>query len=92
MLGDQGLVWNVDASALPLEAGSIITLTIGDAYYQADLSVFSGSLPEGTPIYAQVDSLNTNTTYGSVFELDEVEGQIYYNIFGPITSTLTPGD
>jgi len=40
-----------------------------------------------TPIYAQVDSFNLETTYGNILELHEIEEQHYNNIIGPIGST-----
>ena len=76
----QGLVWGVTADALPLAPGETLTLTIGDAYYSAGDSSFSGSLAEGTPVYAQVDSANSNTSYGGVLEDHEILGGSYNNI------------
>jgi hypothetical protein len=87
MLSSQGLVWGVGASALPLNPGGTLTLSIGDGYYRSDLSSFSGTLAAGTPIYAQVDSANTNTSYGAVLESDEQPGGTYNNISGPVTPT-----
>jgi len=84
----EGIVWGVVAPALPLNPGDTITLTIGDAYYWPDYSNFSGSLPAGTPIYVQVDSANTNTTYGAVLENHEITGGAYNNIGGATVSTL----
>jgi len=84
----QGAVWNVAKPGL-LEPGDVITLTIGDAYYQPSLSNFPGSLPVGTPIYAQVDSANPDTTYGAVLENHEIAGGTYNNITGPVLSTLS---
>src|SRR5262249_31727911 len=87
MLASQGLVWGVTASALPLNPGGTLTLSIGDGYYRADMSNFSGSLAAGTPIYAQVDSANANTSYGAVLESHEQAGGPYNNISGPVTPT-----
>jgi hypothetical protein len=84
MLAQQGLVWAVTAPALPLPAGGTLTLSVGDQYYRPSLSVFSGTLAAGTPIYAQVDSANTNTTYGAVLENHEQAGGAYNNISGPV--------
>jgi hypothetical protein len=83
-LADEGLVWGVDGDVLPMEPSEVITLTIGDALYWPDLSKFSGALPPGTPIYVQVDSANTNTTYGGVLESHEAAGAAYNNVAGPI--------
>jgi uncharacterized repeat protein (TIGR01451 family) len=86
---DQGLVWGVDDSALPLNSGDTLTLTIGDVYYSEYYSAFTGTLPAGTPVYAQVDSVNLNTTYGGVLETHEIRGETYNNVKGPIFSTST---
>jgi len=84
----QGIVWLVTETALPLAPGGMIVLTIGDAYYQPSLSNFPGSLPAGTPVYAQVDSADPDTTYGVVVENHEITGGTYNNITGPVLSTL----
>ncbi len=91
-LCDEGLVWGVTADALPLAPGDVITLTIGDAHYWPDYSKFSGSFPAGTPVYAQVDSANTNTTYGAVLENHEITGGPYNNISGPVYPTNAIGE
>jgi PKD repeat protein len=76
-----GLVWGVTTSAFPaLTPGNSLTLTIGDAYFWPSISNYPTSLTAGTPIYAQVDSANTNTTYGGVLEGHEVSGGAYNNI------------
>jgi VCBS repeat-containing protein len=79
MLGDEGLIWGV---AVPLQPGEVITLTIGDQYYQPLLSHILWPLAVGTPIYAQVDSFNPATTYGTVRESHEMTGGPYNNITG----------
>jgi Bacterial Ig domain len=85
---DQGAVWAVNVNALPaLTPGGMLTLTIGDAYYQADLSVITLPLPAGTPVYAQVDSANYATNYGAVLENHEIAGGAYNNILGPVYSS-----
>lgn len=70
-LGDEGLRWGVTAPALPLGPGDEIVLTIGDQYYWPSYSTFGGSLPAGTAVYAQVDSLNADADYGGVLEIHE---------------------
>ncbi|HSD82486.1 MAG TPA: PKD domain-containing protein, partial [Anaerolineae bacterium] len=82
----QGLTWGVTSS---LQPGQVLTLTIGDAYYLPDYSVFTGTLPVGTPVYAQVDSFDPVTTYGAVRENHEMNGTPYNNILGPVLSTAT---
>jgi hypothetical protein len=87
MLAPQGLVWGITGSALPLNPGATLSLSVGGAYYRPTLSNFSGTLAAGTPVYAQVDSANANTTYGAVFEADEQPGRTYNNISGPVAPT-----
>jgi hypothetical protein len=72
---------------LRLVPGGSLTLNVNDAHYVADLSSFSGSLPPGTVVYAQVDSFNLETTYGNVLEAHEMTGGPYNNIRGPVHST-----
>ena len=59
---------------------------MNDAYYDPDISVFPGNLQPGTPIYAQVDSFNPSTSYGTVLEKHEAIGEPYNNIYGPVLS------
>jgi hypothetical protein len=87
-LSSYGIVWGVEQSALPLEPGGTITLIYGDSYYWESLSNFPDSLPAGTPIYAQVDSFNSDTSYGAVLESHEIEGEPYNNITGPVSSRV----
>jgi hypothetical protein len=87
-LADEGLVWGITAVALPLEAGGVITLTVGDAYYWSEHSQVSWPLPTGRPVYVQVDSVDADTTYGAVLEGHEVRGEAYNNIAGPVYSTI----
>lgn len=79
-----GLVWGGTTTIAPDE---LLCLTIGDDYFWPSLSDFPASLPEGTPIYVQVDSANAGTSYGNVLETHEVNGSAYNNILGPVFST-----
>jgi len=79
-LGDEGIFWGVTADLLPLNPGQTITLTAGDAYYVADYSRIFWPLAAGTPVYAQVDAYNEDTTYGAVRENHEISGGAYNNI------------
>ncbi len=82
-----GLVWGVTASALPaLEPGGMLTLTVEDDYYWADLSRISWPLPAGTPVYAQVDAANVETTYGGVLESHEIAGGAYNNVESTVSA------
>ncbi len=80
LVAGQGLVWGV--SNVTLNPGQSLTLTINGDHYRADLSDFTGPLPTGTPVYAQVDAANTTTTYGNVLENHESSGGVYNNIIG----------
>lgn len=82
-LAAQGLVWGVTT---PIGINDTLTLTIDDPYYSAAYSGFSRTLPVGTPVYVQVDSVNLNTNYGGVLELDEILTNRPYN---NITGTLS---
>ncbi len=86
-VGTAGMVWGVTAGALPLNPGEMLTLTVGDAYYRADVSSWAGTIPPGTPIYAQVDSASAGVSYGAVQEMHEANGTAYNNIIGPVTAT-----
>jgi hypothetical protein len=80
-------LWGVTASALPqLIPGGVMTLTVNDAYYVPAYSQVSWPIAANTPVYAQVDSVDHLTTFGAVLELDEILGQPYNNIAGPILS------
>jgi uncharacterized repeat protein (TIGR01451 family) len=85
-LSDQGLVWGVTQS---IPVSGTLTLTVGDAYYSTQYSSFSGVVPPGTPVWAQVDSVNLNSTYGGVLESHEISGGSYNNITGPVTASST---
>ncbi|MEZ4868529.1 MAG: serine protease [Caldilineaceae bacterium] len=82
-LSAEGLVWGVDSDTTILQPGQSMTLSIGDKFYMADLSVFSGTIAADAAIYAQVDSANANTNYGGVLENHEATGGAYNNIYGP---------
>jgi hypothetical protein len=88
-LGDQGLVWGV--TILPLKVGQPLTLTMTGPTYRADLSRFRPPLTRTALIYAQVDSVNRQTSFGGVLESHELIGRPYNNIsspaFGPNLST-----
>jgi len=65
---------------------------VGDAYYSPLDSVVSFPLPNGTPLYAQVDSFNLSTTYGAVRETHEILGGIYNNIRASVVSVAAGAD
>jgi hypothetical protein len=68
-----------------LQPGEIITLTVDGAYYHEQDSAVSWPLAAGTEIYAQVDSWNPDTDYGTVLEDHEIRGQSYENNIGHTT-------
>ncbi len=82
-----GIVWGVTQDAFPFAPGDVMTLTYSTAsgapnqYYVAGLSNMPTTLAAGTPVYAQVDSANANTTYGAVLETHEITHAPYNNIF-----------
>jgi PKD repeat protein len=87
-LGQQGITWGVDGAALPLGVGQVLTLTLTGPYYQADYSHVNWPLVVGTPIYVQVDSVNSATNYGAVLENHEISGAAYNNIVGPLKAGM----
>ncbi len=76
-IAEAGLVWGVTASLAP---GESLILTIGNSYYSTEDS--STTYPSGATVYALVDSIDAETSYGNVLEADEGN-----NLGGPITST-----
>jgi len=65
-----------------------LTLTLSSPYYRSDLSHLTG-ISIGSPVYAQVDSANTSTTYGGVLETHEINGLPYSNISAPVSATVS---
>ena len=87
----EGLVWGVDSPNFSLQPNETITLSIGDGFYWPELSNFSGTIPAGAAIYAQVDSANTNTDYGGVRERHELLSSGYNNFMGPVAVAANAG-
>jgi len=86
-VGTQGLAWAVvDGGVSQLVPGGTLTLRMNDVFFKPEHSVFPSSLEPGTPIYAQVDSFNPVTQYGTVLEKHEAIGEPYNNILGPVLS------
>jgi VCBS repeat-containing protein len=92
-LSGEGIAWGVTTSIAP---GQVLTLTYSTAsgapnlYYSADDSLFSGSLPVGTLIYAQVDSAHVGHLNGAIEENHEITGDTYNNIFQAVATAVTP--
>lgn len=84
--GGTGATWGVEG-ILPIEAGEVLTLTLDDAFFRPELSDITLPITVGTAAYAQVDSANAGVTSGAVDENHELEGGVYNNIFGPVSST-----
>jgi hypothetical protein len=84
--GARGATWGVTGAALPLAPGAALTLSLGGAYYRADLSDIGGPIAAGTPLYAQADAANTLTSYGGVLEAHEQAGGPYNNVAGPLAA------
>jgi hypothetical protein len=85
-VGNRGATWGVVGSVLPLEPGEALTLTVGDSYYRSALSNLGGPIAAGAPLYAQVDSFSSTSSYGAVLELHERDGGVYNNILGPVAA------
>jgi hypothetical protein len=76
----EGLEWGVDGPILgQLVPGGVITLTVGDVYNTIGINNFTGLAP-GDIVYAHVDAVNLDTTYGGVLENHEITGLPYNNI------------
>lgn len=78
-VASQGAVWGVSAD---IPAGGTLTLTTGDGFYFGERSSLTFPLAADTQVYAQVDSWNSDTTYGTVLENHEITGGTYNNITG----------
>jgi len=90
----EGLAWGVTSSALPINPNDVLILTFSiepgapNLYAAPAYSRYSGTMAPGTPVYAQVDSVNSDTTYGGVLETHEILlGQPYNNITLSLLST-----
>ena len=83
-LSTEGIAWGVTTAIQP---GQVLTLTYSTApgapnlYYSSADSYFTGSLPAGTTIYAQVDSAHVGHLDGAIIETHELLGGTYNNIF-----------
>ncbi len=84
-LSTRGVVWGVTQSALPLEPGAVLTLTVGGAYYHADKSNIIWPLQSTDIVWVQVDSANQNSSYGAVRENHEIINLPYNNVTGPLS-------
>lgn len=80
MVGTQGVAWGITASALPLDPGESLTLTLASPYFSASDSRIVWPLAQNSQLYAQVDSSNPGSSSGAVLELHEAEGSPYNNI------------
>ena len=83
-LGSQGIAWAVMET---MDPGEVITLTFNGTYYDDVRSYVVWPLATGAPVYAQVDSYDEATTYGSILEDHEITGGSYDNISGPVSVT-----
>jgi hypothetical protein len=92
-LSSEGLAWGIMISLAPQES---LTLTYStdpgaaNEFYVPEESLYSGSLPAGTPIYAQVDSAHVNVPYGGILETHEITGGSYNNIASSIAIDVSP--
>ncbi|MEM8859319.1 MAG: Calx-beta domain-containing protein [Chloroflexota bacterium] len=84
-LGQPGIVWLVFDPGLPLQPGGTLELTVGDLFYDATETNFSGNISAGSTLVAHVDSANASTNYGAIQEGHERVGSSYNNIYSSIT-------
>ena len=77
-IASHGVVWGVST---PIPAGGVLTLVSGGDYYFPEQSSPT-PLPVDATVYALVDSVDFNTSYGAVRESDEGN-----NLSTPVTST-----
>jgi hypothetical protein len=91
-LSSEGIAWGVTTSILP---GEVVTLTYSTSpgapnlYYSPTDSYFTGSLPAGTPIFAQVDSAHVGNPDGAILENHEIIGGTYNNIYQSLAVATT---
>ena len=83
-IASSGAAWEITR---PLAPDEELVLTINGTYYSANRSDPLLPFTIGTNVYAQVDSYNTNTTYGTVNETHEISNGTYNNITGPVLVT-----
>jgi hypothetical protein len=81
-LSEQGIVWGVTDVSQLVPNGSL-TLDLNHPSYMPEYSEFEGTFSPEMAIYVQVDSFGLEN-YGSILELDEIEGSDYNNIKGPV--------
>ena len=79
-VGNAGLVWGIDTRGLTLPPGGQLILTNHDIHFDTSLSEYPAVIPAGCRVYVQVDSANTDTSFGAVLEADEVKAASYNNI------------
>ena len=83
-----GAAWGVVEPGL-LDSGESLELTLNDVYLDASRTNLPNVISTGSMIYVQVDSANTNTTFGGVLETHENYGEPYNNIMSiSATSSL----
>ncbi|MEI6181458.1 MAG: Ig-like domain-containing protein, partial [Chloroflexales bacterium] len=76
-VGTRGLSWGVTE---PLTPGARLTLTLGDRFARPDFSRPGGPIAAGTTLYAHVDAVNMQSSYGGVEESHERLGLPYNNV------------
>lgn len=82
-LADEGLAWGVTALLTPGQSLTLVYSTEPGApnqYFIPEESLYNGTLPAGTLIYAQVDSAREGVSYGGILETHEILGGPYNNI------------
>jgi uncharacterized repeat protein (TIGR01451 family) len=92
-LSSEGLAWGITISLAPQESLILTYSTAPGAaneFYVPGESIYNGSLPAGTPIYAQVDSAHLSVPYGGILETHEISGGSYNNIASATATSVSP--
>lgn len=89
-LANSGAAWGVSGVALPINPGQTRTLRTHGPYFFYEYSTLPAELNTGDILYAQVDSLNSETTYGSILENHEIAGTLYNNIYHTTLTETVP--
>lgn len=79
-VGEFGLVWGVRANDVQLEPGGTATLTLTDTHFDLSRSNIPAVILSDSKIFAQVDSVNSQTAYGGILESHEEAVGNYNNI------------
>lgn len=88
----EGIVWGVTDGLAPGESLTLVYSSEAGApnlYYAPANSQYSGVLPAGTAVYAQVDSSALNSSFGGVLESHEIDNEAYNNVSSRYVATTS---